>query len=196
MGKIKRLTIISGALLAISSIGFSSIPLSFDSPLSDLQESIDSLNTLAQEVWEDQFQALTSYENTRTQRDHNDILKSINADTNLIDRGEKELIFGLRTATIKAIGVALEAKGINEKQYNEALAYVNKLSCYEELAPLFINYIKISGDGWEKLKTKSDEKRKEYRRITIFRNRWLIASIVIQSIGLILGLVNISRTAS
>lgn len=192
MRKISILTITSGTLLAISTLGFSVAPLFFDRPLIELQDSIDSLNKLAQEVWEDQLKALTHYENVRVQRDHTDILKSINADTKLIDRMEKELVLGLRTTTINAIGVTLEAKVITEQQFNEAVSEVNKLNSHDELGPIFIKYLSMSGQGWEKLKRSIESGKKEYRNLLNSKNLWTICSIVIQTIGLLLGLVNIS----
>ena len=178
--------------MAISTLGFSVAPLFFDRPLIELQDSIDSLNKLAQEVWEDQLKALTHYENVRVLRDHTDILKSINADTKLIDRMEKELVLGLRTTTISAIGVTLEAKVITEQQLNEAISEVNKLNSHDELGPIFIKYLSMSGQGWEKLKRSIELEKREYRNLLNSKNLWTICSIVIQTIGLFLGLVNIS----
>lgn len=184
----KLFNVISILSIAIATLGFLYIPHHYDT---QINQNIDEIATLA--FNEDRTimniqESQRCYDIAVTQRDHADILRIL---SNLPGAKERDdyMLKGLQGAVISAIKAAQVSNAISEKDQIDMTTKVNNLKSYEEIWPVYVDYLEKAQGGVKKMRQRSFSLQGKNNNLRLNKDKLWYASFGFQSLGIISALL-------
>ena len=182
------LTIISTVSIAIATLGFLYIPHHFDAKINHNLDEIAILAFNEDRTIMNTQTAERYYDIAVTQKDHATILRTLNNLSDAKERGDY-MLKGLQGAVISAIKAAQVSKAISEEEQKDMTHKVNELRSYEEVWPVYLDYLKKAQEGVRKMRQRSFSLQSKNNDLGFHKDICWYSSFGFQSLGIITALL-------
>jgi len=177
-----KYTILSLSTILLATVGFSVVGHK-NIAISNMRQSLSASEEIAENAFYDLKDTVKEYDKAMLMRNHIDILQNIKAESSLIDNRKIELISILKNAVFGAYAIAVK---IPDKNVQKEWQYLNS---YNEL---FQAYMKYLLKAKQRIKNAQKENSLEKHQIETISNslrNWNVVFIVLNSIGLLFGVL-------
>ena len=180
----KVLLYISGTLILISTIGISLLTI-HDRGINKKYSKKNELNLDWEDLRYDFDRSLSEYNRSMMQKNHIDILRLLNENSNDIKQA-KERYINIMKHSIYAIHHAVTRK--EERQIT--LENLDDLNTYEELWPIYYKYIQLGMEKHDRLVKERKAVEEKVKRMEGLRGIAYVILIILNSVGLFLGILS------
>ena len=179
----KIFTILSLSFVLVATVGFSIVGFR-NQTINNTREKLSLSEKVAENAFYDLKDTIQEYDKAMLMRNHIDLISAIKADSSLVGARKIELGSILKNAVIGAYAIAVKLPDDNaQKEWRD-------LGSYEELFPVYMKYL-LKAE--QRIKSAQRENSLERQRIEAMANSmrsWHILLVVLNSFGLVLGVIS------